>query len=109
MPVKGKFFVETYGCQMNEHDSQKMCELLQRQGFSKAGAIDQADVIVINTCAIREKAEHKVYSSLGKLRSAKIEKPETIIVVAGCVAQQQKHEFLRKFRHLDLVLGTHQI
>lgn len=109
MPVKGKFFVETYGCQMNEHDSQKMCELLQRQGFSKAGAIDQADVIVINTCAIREKAEHKVYSSLGKLRSAKIEKPETVIVVAGCVAQQQKHEFLRKFRHLDLVLGTHQI
>ncbi|MFH0958952.1 MAG: tRNA (N6-isopentenyl adenosine(37)-C2)-methylthiotransferase MiaB [Pseudomonadota bacterium] len=109
MPLPEKFFVETYGCQMNEHDSEQMCELLERQGLGKADAIEQADVIVINTCAIREKAEHKVYSSLGKLKSLKINKPETIIVVAGCVAQQQKQDLLNKFRHLDLVMGTHQI
>ncbi len=109
MPVSGTYFVETYGCQMNEHDSEIMCELLEKQGFGKADAMDQADVIVINTCDIREKAEHKVYSSLGKLKSIKNGKPETVLVVAGCVAQRIKQDFLIKFKHLDLVLGTHQI
>lgn len=109
MAHSGKYFIETYGCQMNEHDSEKMCELLERLGLQVGASPEQADVVVINTCAIREKAEHKVYSSLGTLRNMKRDKPEMIVVVAGCVAQQQKAKLLTKFHHLDLVLGAHHI
>ncbi len=94
---------------MNEHDSEKICTLMENLGLEPGNSIDQSDVIIINTCAIREKAEHKVYSSLGKLKEAKRKNPDLVIVVAGCVAQQQKDELTRKFRHLDLVLGTHHI
>ncbi len=109
MSLSGKYFVETYGCQMNEHDSEKMCELMEQLGLESGDSADSADVVIINTCAIREKAEHKVHSSLGKIRAAKLRNPDMVIVVAGCVAQQQQHELSKKFRHLDLVLGTHNI
>ena len=91
MSLSGQYFVETYGCQMNEHDSEKMCELMEQLGLESGDSVDNADVVIINTCAIREKAEHKVHSSLGKLRNAKLKNPNMVIVVAGCVAQQQKY------------------
>ena len=109
MPLSGKYFVETYGCQMNEHDSEKMCELMEQLGLESGDSVDNADVVIINTCAIRGKAEHKVHSSLGKLRNAKLKNPDMVIVVAGCVAQQQPYELSKKFHHLDMVLGTHNI
>jgi len=107
--AKGTYYIETYGCQMNEHDSEKMASLLEDLGLTPASAPEQADVFVVNTCAVREKAEHKVYSSLGRLRSFKAKNPQMIAVVAGCVAQQEKDRLLQKVQHLDAVLGTHRI
>jgi tRNA-2-methylthio-N6-dimethylallyladenosine synthase len=103
------FYIETYGCQMNEHDSQKMSALLENSGHTEVSSADVADVVVINTCSIRAKAEHKVYSALGKLKSLKKRNPAVVIVVAGCVAQQEKEKLLHRAPHLDLVLGTHSI
>ncbi|MGC8602183.1 MAG: MiaB/RimO family radical SAM methylthiotransferase, partial [Desulfomonilaceae bacterium] len=109
MSISGKYFIETHGCQMNEHDSEKMSALLEEIGLESGNSADEADVVIINTCAIREKAEHKVYSSLGKFKIIKQKKPNMIIIVAGCVAQQQKDELSKKFSYLDVVLGTHHI
>lgn len=94
---------------MNEHDSEKMAALLEDMGLCSASTPDRADVVVLNTCAIREKAEHKVYSALGRLKRAKRNNPDIIIAVAGCVAQQEKRALLARAPHLDLVVGTHHI
>ena len=103
------FYIETYGCQMNEHDSEKMSALLEGLGLTQVSSAEAADVVIINTCSIREKAEHKVYSALGKLKSLKTRNPAMITVVAGCVAQQEKEKLLHRAPHLNLVLGTHSI
>lgn len=94
---------------MNEHDSEKMSILLEGIGFSPSLSPELADVIIINTCSIREKAEHKVYSALGKLKPLKVNNPHLVTVVAGCVAQQEKNRLLKRANHLDCVLGTHCI
>lgn len=94
---------------MNEHDSEKMAELLEGIGLTAAPSAEGAEVIIINTCSIREKAEHKVYSALGKLRPLKARNPLAVTVVAGCVAQQEKDRLLKRVGHLDAVLGTHRI
>jgi tRNA-2-methylthio-N6-dimethylallyladenosine synthase len=107
--AKGTYYIETYGCQMNDHDSQKMASLLESLGLTAASAAEEAEVFIINTCAIREKAEHKVYSALGKLKSLKAKDPDMIAVVTGCVAQQEKERLLKRVQHLDAVLGTHRI
>lgn len=106
---KGTYYIETYGCQMNEHDSEKMAALLDQLGMTPVGAADGADVVVINTCSIREKAEHKVYSALGRLKPLKAKNPGMVTVVAGCVAQQERERLLKRADHLDIVLGTHCI
>jgi tRNA-2-methylthio-N6-dimethylallyladenosine synthase len=103
------YYIETYGCQMNDHDSEKMAAMLESQGFFEVFSAEDAHVIIVNTCSIREKAEMKVYSSLGRFRSLKQQNPEIITVVAGCVAQQEKRKLLRRVDHLDAVIGTHQI
>ncbi|MBI5570660.1 MAG: tRNA (N6-isopentenyl adenosine(37)-C2)-methylthiotransferase MiaB [Desulfomonile tiedjei] len=105
----GRYYIETYGCQMNEHDSQKMSALLEELGMTEAASADQADVVVINTCSVREKPEHKVYSALGTLKAAKTRNPAMVTVVAGCVAQQERDKLLKRVSHLDIVLGTHAI
>lgn len=94
---------------MNEHDSEKMSDMLERLGFTSVACADQADVMVINTCSIREKAEHKVYSALGKLKTLKARNPDMVTVVSGCVAQQEKERLLKRVPQLDAVLGTHCI
>ncbi|MEJ2718547.1 MAG: tRNA (N6-isopentenyl adenosine(37)-C2)-methylthiotransferase MiaB [Deltaproteobacteria bacterium] len=103
------YYIETYGCQMNEHDSEKMSAMLEDMGLTRALSPNEAEVVVINTCAIREKAEHKVYSALGKLKASKKKKPDMVIIAAGCVAEQGRGALLRKVGHLDAVLGTHRI
>ncbi len=103
------YYIETYGCQMNDHDSEKMAAMLEGIGLKKVSSAEAADVVVINTCSIREKAEHKVYSSLGKLRALKKRNPGMVTVVAGCVAQQEQARLLKRTRHLDAVVGTHSI
>jgi tRNA-2-methylthio-N6-dimethylallyladenosine synthase len=94
---------------MNEHDSEKMAEMLEEMGLTPAHHAEGADVVVINTCSIREKAEHKVYSALGRLKALKRSNPDLVTVVAGCVAQQEKDRLLRRVDHLDAVIGTHRL
>jgi len=94
---------------MNEHDSEKMAKLLEDEGLTPVDSAELADVIVVNTCAIREKPEHKVYSSLGRLSSLKRKNPRLVAIVAGCVAQQHKDALLGRVKSLDGVLGTHCI
>ena len=104
-----KFYIETYGCQMNDHDSEKMAAMLEDMGFSQVSGAESADVVIINTCSIREKAEHKLYSALGALKPLKEKNPGLMTVVAGCVAQQEKVKLLKRAPYLDVVLGTHHI
>ncbi len=105
----GSVYIRTFGCQMNEYDSQRMAGLLKTKGYETIDDPETADVIIINTCSIREKPEDKTYSDIGKYRSLKEARPELIIVVSGCVAQQRGSEIIERFAHVDLVLGTHQI
>ena len=99
------YFIETYGCQMNVADSELFESLLQKEGYSRAGQLSDADAIFVNTCAIREHAEEKVHSQLGRYDLIKKEKPETIIGVLGCMAQSLKHELLENRPFVDIILG----
>ena len=98
-----KAYIETFGCQMNERDSEIMGQMLANVDYSPTRDIKQADVIVINTCSIREKAEQKVYSLLGRIRKLKEEKPSLIISVAGCVAQQEGERLQARMEHVCLL------
>jgi len=102
-------FIKTFGCQMNEHDSEKIYRILRDHDYKFTENIDNADLVLLNTCSIREKAEHKVYSSLGRLRRLKDKNPKLIIGVGGCVAQQEGERLLHRVPYLDMVFGTHNI
>jgi len=99
-----KLFIKTYGCQMNVYDSARMTELLAPIGYGPASSADDADMVILNTCHIREKAVEKIYSELGRLKSLKDEKPVTI-AVAGCVAQAEGDEIIRRAPQVDIVVG----
>ncbi len=101
-------FLQTFGCQMNEYDSVQMLEQLRAAGWRRVERPEQAGLLLVNTCAIREKAEHKVYSLLGELAQIKAARPGTVIGVGGCVAQQRGAEMLRRAPRVDLVFGTDQ-
>lgn len=103
------FFIRTYGCQMNVHDSEKLANLLHHAGLCASGGEGDADVLVINTCSIRDKAENQLYSDLGKLQEWKDARPGRAIGVGGCVAQQVGDRLLSRFPQLDFVFGTHNI
>jgi tRNA-2-methylthio-N6-dimethylallyladenosine synthase len=108
VPVEKKVYIETYGCQMNEHDTERMLRLLEGSHYVETKNAAEADLILINTCSVREKPEHKVYSALGRYKWFK-EKRGAIIGVAGCVAQQEGSRLLDRVPYLDLVIGTHAI
>lgn len=99
------YWIETWGCQMNEHDSEKLAGTLEGLGYSAAGSLGEADLVLLNTCAIREKAEEKVYQVLGKLAGLKRRRPEMVIGVAGCVAQLSGALVRRRAPCVDLVVG----
>src|SRR4051812_38270082 len=103
-PVARRYFIHTFGCQMTESDSQRMSEALARAGWEAAAAADAADLVLVNTCAIREKAEDKLYSALGRYRLLKTQRG-TRIGVAGCVAQQEQERLLSRAPFVDFVLG----
>jgi tRNA-2-methylthio-N6-dimethylallyladenosine synthase len=109
MAARKKLFVKTFGCQMNVYDSERMAEVLAHEGFAETRAIEDADVILLNTCHIREKAAEKVYSDLGRIRQVKetrgTEGKETLIAVAGCVAQAEGAEMVRRAPAVDVVVG----
>ncbi|MDA0924365.1 MAG: tRNA (N6-isopentenyl adenosine(37)-C2)-methylthiotransferase MiaB [Proteobacteria bacterium] len=100
-----KLYVKTYGCQMNVYDSERMAEALGGQGYVQVDSAEAADMILLNTCHIREKAAEKMYSDLGRLRPLHDAKPDLTIAVAGCVAQAEGEEILRRQPMVDLVVG----
>ena len=100
-----KLYIKTYGCQMNVYDSERMAEALGGQGYVATDSPDDADMILLNTCHIREKAAEKVYSELGRFKGLKAAKPDLKIGVAGCVAQAEGEEIMRRQPMVDLVVG----
>jgi tRNA-2-methylthio-N6-dimethylallyladenosine synthase len=104
-----KAYIETFGCQMNERDSEIMGHMLANVNYGPTEDVNEADVIVINTCSIRDKAEQKVYSLLGRLKKLKEKKPSLVISVAGCVAQQEGERLQARMEHVDIVIGPQQI
>jgi tRNA-2-methylthio-N6-dimethylallyladenosine synthase len=105
MADKKKLYIKTYGCQMNVYDSERMVESLGGQGYDQVETPDEADMILLNTCHIREKAAEKVYSELGRFKHLKAENPDLKIGVAGCVAQAEGREIIRRQPLVDLVVG----
>jgi len=100
-----KLFIKTYGCQMNVYDSERMAETLGGQGYVATDRADDADMVLLNTCHIREKASEKLFSDLGRLRPLKAANPGMKIAVAGCVAQAEGAEIMRRMPLVDLVVG----
>ena len=105
-----KYLVKTYGCQMNERDSENICAMLECLGFTKCNSIDDADVVILNTCAIRENAHNKVFGMLGRLKHIKESKP-LLIGLCGCMAQEEVvvSEIMSRHKYVDFVFGTHNI
>jgi tRNA-2-methylthio-N6-dimethylallyladenosine synthase len=104
-----RYFIETFGCQMNVNDSEKVAGLLQADGYEPAGRAEDADFVFINTCAVREKASEKLFSSLGRLKQLKTERPELSVGVGGCVAQLQGTAILERAPYVDVLVGTHNV
>ncbi len=108
--MSGHYFVKTLGCQMNEYDSQKMRDLLEKEfSYAKTEIEAEADILILNTCSIREKAEEKVYDQLGRWRKIKAKRPEMLIAVAGCVASQEGANIIRRAPYVDMVIGPQTI
>jgi len=106
---KKNFFIQTFGCQMNVYDSERLGQMLESAGYQPAENSEVADLIFVNTCSVREKPAQKVYSSLGRLHRLKKRKPRLLIGVGGCVAQQEGEALLERFPYLDFVLGTKEL
>lgn len=105
-----KYHVETYGCQMNVHDGERMAGLLEAAGYEHTAAAEDADVVVINTCSVRERAEEKLFTRLGELRVAAAEQQRRpVVAVAGCVAQQEGANILRRSKLVDIIVGTQAV
>lgn len=106
-----KFLIRTYGCQMNEHDTEVMAGIFTALGYQPTTTVDDANVILLNTCAIRENAENKVFGELGHLKSLKLEKPDLLLGVCGCMSQEESvvKRILEKHHFVDMIFGTHNI
>lgn len=104
-----RYVVHTYGCQMNEHDSERIAGLLEADGLVRAESEADADVVVLNTCCIRENADNKLYGNLGHMKTWKAKKNGRQIVVSGCLAQKDQDLVAQKAGHVDVVMGTHNV
>src|SRR5436309_13618872 len=104
-----KLYIETVGCQMNVLDSELVVGALRRQGYELTHEATDADLILFNTCSVREHAEEKIYSALGRLRHHKRRYPSKVIGVLGCMAQKDQKKILRRAPHVDIVCGTAQL
>jgi tRNA-2-methylthio-N6-dimethylallyladenosine synthase len=100
-----KVFIRTFGCQMNEYDSDKMIDLLGREGVTRTDNVEEADIILFNTCSVREKPQEKVFHDLGRVRKLKEEKPGLLIGVGGCVASQEGDAIIKRAPYVDVVFG----
>src|SRR5512145_231775 len=105
-----KYLIETHGCQMNVHDSERMAGLLEQAGYEATADDGDADVIVINTCSVRERAEEKLFTRLGEIRQMAIETGDRpVVAVAGCVAQQEGASILKRSSAVDVIVGTQRL
>lgn len=107
--MSGTYVVRTFGCQMNEHDSERIAGLLEADGLTAGDDVETADVVVLNTCCIRENADNRLYGTLGHLKSLKDRRPGLEIVVAGCLAQKDRDTIAERAPHVDVVMGTHNV
>jgi len=107
--VSKRYLIRTHGCQMNEHDSERIAGLFEADGMVATDSLDDADVVVLNTCCIRENADNKLYGTLGHLKSIKEARPGLEIVVGGCLAQKDRDLIQAKAGHVDVVFGTHNV
>ena len=103
------FFIKTFGCQMNEYDSERIFYLLESIGYRKSADINKANIIIFNTCAVREKAKNRLYGHIGNLKKLKSKNPDLLICIGGCTAQNLKEKLLKDFPYIDIVFGTHNI
>lgn len=106
-----KYFLRTYGCQMNVHDSEEITYYLEMLGFSKTEVLEESDIVVLNTCAIRENAKDKVYGYLGRCKHLKKKKPDLIICIAGCLMQlpNEIEQIKKEHKYIDIIIGTHNL
>ncbi len=104
-----RFYVRTYGCQMNEHDSERIAGMLAAEGMEPTSDLAHADIVVLNTCCIRENADNKLYGQLGHLKTLKEQRPELQIAVGGCLAQKDRDLVRERAPHVDVVFGTHNL
>ncbi|MDO8747145.1 MAG: MiaB/RimO family radical SAM methylthiotransferase, partial [Thermodesulfovibrionales bacterium] len=104
-----KVYIHTFGCQMNVHDSEKMAGILKAEGYAETTNTEDADLIIFNTCSIRQKAEQKFRSELGRIKLLKTKNPLLKIAVAGCIAQQRGRDILKRNPHVDYVFGPQNI
>jgi tRNA-2-methylthio-N6-dimethylallyladenosine synthase len=104
-----RYLIRTFGCQMNEHDSERIAGLLEEDGYVATDDLEDADVVVLNTCCIRENADNRLYGTLGHLKSLKDRRPELQIAVGGCLAQKDRELIVDKAGHVDVVFGTHNL
>ena len=105
-----KYLVETFGCQMNQHDSERMAGLLEQAGYEATAEAREADVVVVNTCSVRERAEEKLYTRLEEIRQASDETGRMpVVAVAGCVAQQEGNAILKRTNLVDVIIGTQSL
>src|SRR5215207_199323 len=104
-----RFHIRTFGCQMNEHDSERIAGLLAADGMEHTDDVDEADVVVLNTCCVRENADNKLYGHLGRLKSLKERRPDLQIAVGGCLAQKDRDLIVERAGHVDVVFGTHNL
>jgi tRNA-2-methylthio-N6-dimethylallyladenosine synthase len=105
----GRYLITTFGCQMNEHDSERIAGMLEADGYEPTGEANEAEVVVLNTCAVRENADRRLYGALGHLKPVKERNPRVRIVVAGCLAQKDQGLIQRKAPWVDVVIGTHAL
>lgn len=104
-----RFFIRTFGCQMNAHDSERIAGILESDGMIAADSVEGADLIVLNTCTIRENADTKLYGYLGSLKREKTENPSLRIAVGGCAAQKDRDIIQERAGWVDVVFGTHNV
>ena len=100
-----KIFIKTFGCQMNEYDSNRIFEIVKKIGFQKTNNLEDADCYLLNTCHIRDKAKEKVYHDIGRVKKIFRLKKKPFVIIAGCVAQAENDEMLKREPYIDLVIG----
>ena len=103
------YYIYTYGCQMNTADSERLSHQLETVGYIPTDDVESADLILLNTCAVRETAETKVFGRIGELKRLKQKNKNLIIAITGCMAQKNQAEMFKRAPHIDIVLGTHNI